>query len=185
MREPQNRKRQEAVAQFPVGPLPQLPDAARVPATLHGLAEAMSASVQGWQALLAGRTDPELARRYRPGAWTVQQLAHHTADAHFHGLHRLRSGLTTQGYVIQPFDQQAVMALPDYALPAAQALSLLDSLNRRWVALLRGVDSTEFSRRVVHPAEGEQDLWQLATKHEWHLRHHLAHAHLALDPATD
>ncbi|MFC4426587.1 DinB family protein [Deinococcus navajonensis] len=180
MSAPQDREPQELLHQYPVGRLPQLSAGRRVPATLHGLADTMSASVQAWQSLLSGCTSTELARRYRPGAWTVQQLAHHTADAHFHGLNRLRNGLTSQGYVIQPFDQQAVMALPDYALPVTAAADLMDSLNQRWTALLRGVDSAEFFRRVVHPAEGEQDLWQLVTKHEWHLRHHLAQARLAM-----
>ncbi|MFC4638015.1 DinB family protein [Deinococcus hohokamensis] len=180
---PQDRPQPELPHQYPVGRLPQLPDERRVQATLHEMADDMNASVQAWEALLSGRRTDELARTYRPGAWTVQQLAHHTADAHFHGLNRLRNGLTSERYVIQPFNQQAVMALPDYALPVAEALHLLHALDTRWAALLRGVNPSEFARRVVHPAEGEQDLWQLATKHEWHLRHHLAQARVALGHA--
>lgn len=166
---------------YPIGPLPQLPDDARVPATLEQMSVKMRAAVGAWQELLSGRSETDLDRTYRPGGWTVHQLAHHTADAHLHGLHRLRMGLTIPDFVIQPFDQQAVMALPDYGLPVHEALTLLEAINTRWTALLQGVDPAVLTRRVVHPAEGPQDLWQLITKHDWHMRHHLAQAHLALE----
>ena len=35
-----------------------------------------------------------------------------TADAHAHGLSRLKYALTTPGYVVQPFDQDAWLTLP-------------------------------------------------------------------------
>ena len=163
---------------FPIGPITDLPTRNRE--ALEAAAARMEGAVQEWRARLTGLGEADLNRPYRPGSWTVQQLAHHTADAHLHGLNRLRFALTTEGYVIQPFDQDAWLTLPDAALPVEAALALLDAANVRWAALLRGVDPTEFSRRVVHPSEGEQDLWRLTAKHDWHLRHHLAHARLAL-----
>ncbi|WP_221089378.1 DinB family protein [Deinococcus aquaedulcis] len=166
--------------QFPLGPIPE-PDR-----TLTGLQATRTRLAQAtaeWHTLLAGRPAADLARTYRPGGWTVHQLAHHVADAHLHGLNRLHYGLTTPDYVIQPFDQDAWLTLPDAALPVADALALLDAVNGRWLALLAGVDPAHLTRRVLHPAEGEQDLWRLTAKHDWHLRHHLAHARLALESA--
>lgn len=165
---------------FPIGPLQPLPDAERRPETLGAFADAMTGAVEEWRALLAGRSPADLARTYRPGAWTVQQLAHHVADAHLHGLNRLRHGLTEDGFQIQPFGQTEWLRLPDAELPVSDALDLLGAVNRRWTSLLRGLPPERFAREVVHPAEGRQDLWQLAHKHDWHLRHHLAHARLAL-----
>ena len=165
---------------FPIGPLPALPDAERVPATLHGLANSMAQAVTHWQATLQALTPVDLTRTYRPASWTVQQLAHHTADAHLHGLNRLRHGLTQDDFQIQPFGQSAWLTLADAALPVSVAAQLLEPLNAHWVALLRGTPAGQFDRQVVHPTEGRQDLWQLAVKHDWHLRHHLAHVRLAL-----
>ncbi|GAA4020614.1 hypothetical protein GCM10022631_38030 [Deinococcus rubellus] len=165
---------------FPIGPLPQLPAAERVPATLEHFAVSLEQSVADWRGLVGARTTSELARTYREGSWNVRQLAHHAAEAHLHGLSRLKGGLTQDEYIIQPFDQDAAILLPDTGLPVAAALELLESLNLRWLALLRGVESAQFAREIVHPVEGRQDLWQLVTKHDWHLRHHLAQARLAL-----
>ena len=148
-------------------------------ATLEALATSMTRAVADWQATLRALAPADLTRTYRPDGWTVAQLAHHTADAHLHGLSRLRHGLTQEEFHIQPFDQAAWLTLPDSALPVGVAAQLLEALNAHWVSLLRGVPADRFSRQVVHPAEGRQDLWQLAAKHDWHLRHHLAHVHLA------
>ncbi len=140
----------------------------------------MEEAVAEWRGLVGGLTRPELARTYRPGSWTAGQLAHHAAEAHLHGLMRLKAGLTLDNFVIQPFDQDAALTLPDAALPVSAALDMLDALNLHWTALLRGVESGQFARQVIHPQEGTQDVWQLVAKHDWHLRHHLAQARAAL-----
>ena len=163
---------------FPIGPLQDLPGRDR--AALEDVAARMEGAAREWHELLSGLDDSALSRTYRPGAWTVRQLAHHSADAHVHGLNRLRYGLTTEEYVIQPFDQDAWLTLPDAGLPVEAAMALMDTANFRWAALLRGVDPARFARQVTHPHEGRQDLWRLVAKHDWHLRHHLAQARLAL-----
>lgn len=163
---------------YPIGPMQDLP--ARNAEALAAVADRMEDAAGEWRRLLAGLDDAALGRSSRPGAWTVRQLAHHTADAHLHGLHRLRSGLTTDGYVIQPFDQDAWLELPDAALPVGAALALLEAVNLRWGALLRGTPPERFARRITHPQEGGQDLWHLVAKHDWHLRHHLAQVRQAL-----
>ncbi len=163
---------------YPIGPIQDLPG--RDAATLAQVALRLEDVAQEWREVLTGLDRTVLARTYRPGGWTVAQLAHHAADAHLHGLNRLRYALTTEHYVIQPFDQEAWLLLPDAALPMGAALDLLDAANLRWGALLRGLDPERFARRVTHPQEGEQDLWRLVAKHDWHLRHHLAQVRLAL-----
>ncbi|MEW6422756.1 MAG: DinB family protein [Deinococcota bacterium] len=166
---------------FPIGPIQDLPG--RDAATLATVATQMEVTAREWRETLTRLDAQALARTYRPGAWTVAQLAHHAADAHLHGLNRLRYGLTTEHYVIQPFDQEAWLSLPDAALPPSAALELLDAVSVRWSALLRGTNPQQFARRITHPQEGEQDLWRLLAKHDWHLRHHLAQVRLALENA--
>ncbi|MFB9995338.1 DinB family protein [Deinococcus oregonensis] len=163
---------------FPIGPIPHL--AGHDQAALEEVAARMLATAQAWRTLLTGLSETELSQRYRPGSWTVHQLAHHAADAHLHGLVRLSYGLAEQPYTIQPMDQEAWLALPTSAAPVQHALALLDALNLRWVAILRGTDPRALGTQILHPQEGQQDLWRLVAKHDWHLRHHLAHAQLAL-----
>ncbi|WP_104989681.1 DinB family protein [Deinococcus sp. NW-56] len=163
---------------FPIGPIQDLPTRDR--AALEAVAARMEATGHEWREAVTGLDAAGLARTYRPGSWTVAQLAHHSADAHIHGLNRLKYALTVEGYVIQPFAQEAWLTLADGALPVEEALALMDAANARWAALLRGTDPAQFDRRVTHPQEGEQDLWRLVAKHDWHLRHHLAHVRLAL-----
>jgi Mycothiol maleylpyruvate isomerase N-terminal domain len=151
---------------FPLGPLDQLPAAERVPATLERFAARMEEAVGEWHSLASGLNADALARPYREGGWTVHQLVHHVADAHLHGLIRLRGGLTQDEYPIQVFDQEASLTLPDSELPIAVPLALLEVINRRWVTLLRSVEPEQFARYVVHPQEGRHDLWQLAHKHD-------------------
>jgi len=164
---------------FPIGPIQDLPTRDR--AALEGVAARMEQTGREWRTALSGLDAAELARTYRPGGWTLAQLAHHAADGHLHGLNRLKYGLTVEDYVIQPFAQDAWLTLADAALPVEAAFSLLDAANVRWAALLRGTDPAEFARRVTHPQEGEQDLWRLTAKHDWHLRHHLAQVRLAME----
>ncbi len=167
-------------AQYPLGRLPQLTAEERVPATLERFAASLEGAAAEWRGLVGALTLSDLARTYREGSWTVRQLAHHVAEAHLHGLIRLKAGLITEEYRIQPFHQAQTLLLPDADLPAASALDLLEALNLRWAALLRGVAADQFAREVVHPQEGRHDLWQLVNKHDWHLRHHLAQARSAL-----
>ncbi|ANE44435.1 DinB family protein [Deinococcus puniceus] len=164
--------------QYPIGPIPTLPGHDR--ATLEAVAARMLGAAQAWRTLLSGLTEADLGQRYRPGSWTVHQLAHHAADAHLHGLVRLSYGLAEQPYTIQPMNEQAWLALPTTAAPVQDALTLLDGLNLRWTALLLGTDPGALDVQIIHPQEGQQTLWRLIAKHDWHLRHHLAHAQLAL-----
>lgn len=170
----------DPAVQYPLGSLPQLTADQRVPATLEQFAVSLEHTVAEWRGVLGARNSTDLARTYRPDSWNVRQLAHHVAEAHLHGLTRLQAGLTQDGYTIAPFDQEKTLMLASAQLPVTPALDLLEATNAYWLALLRGTESVHFSREVIHSAEGPQDLWQLVTKHDWHLRHHLAQVRWAL-----
>ncbi|ADV68326.1 DinB family protein [Deinococcus maricopensis] len=166
---------------YPIGPRPTLPAEARTPQQLRQFIAAFEHTEAAWHALIEGAPDASLDRPYREGGWNARQLVHHTADAHAHGLNRLKYGLTQEEYQIQPFDPEAWMALPDMHLPVRDALALLHVANVRWLALLRAVNPQTLTRELTHPTEGRQDLWQLIAKHDWHARHHLAQARVAVE----
>ncbi|GGL06932.1 DinB family protein [Deinococcus radiotolerans] len=161
----------------PIGLIPPLPRTADTPGAV---AARMDAVTLAWQDLLTGTPTARLDARPHPHGWTITQLAHHTADAHAHGLNRLKYALTTPAYTIQPFDQDAWLTLPDATLPVQDALDLLRTTNRRWTTLLRALSPAQLDTSLTHPQEGPQTLWDLTAKHDWHLRHHLAQAQLAL-----
>jgi uncharacterized damage-inducible protein DinB len=48
-------------------------------------------------------------RSHAPGKWTARELLTHLAHAEIVFGNRLRFGLAEEGYVIQPFDQEAWM----------------------------------------------------------------------------
>src|ERR1700747_38166 len=53
------------------------------------------------------RGDAGLDRPYRPGGWTLRQLAHHLADSHAQMSGRLRMALTEDWPTIKAYDQEA------------------------------------------------------------------------------
>ena len=66
---------------------------------------------------LLGQWTPEMFERpYAPGKWTARQVLVHLAQAELMVQPRLRLALTSNGYVVQPFEQDDVLA-PD-SIPA-------------------------------------------------------------------
>jgi hypothetical protein len=128
------------------------------------------------RAAIAGLSDSQLDTPYRPGGWTVRQLAHHVPDSHINSYTRFRLALTEDDPVIKPYEEARWAELPDArSLPVEPSLVLLDSLHARWVPLLRSLSTDEWKRSFRHPALGPVRLDQNAALYAWHGRHHVAH----------
>ncbi|WP_027482956.1 DinB family protein [Deinococcus pimensis] len=165
---------------YPLGTRPTLAPHERQPDFLARAATSMEATTRAWREAVEHLPAARLGLTYRPGAFTVRELAHHTADSHLHGLIRLKHGLTLDRFTILPFSPDDWVALPTSHLPVETALRLLEAMTAHWAVLLRSVRPDDFNRLIHHPDEGAHDLWQLVAKHEWVVRHHLAHVRLAL-----
>jgi len=125
---------------------------------------------------VAGLTDAQLDTPYRPGGWTVRQLAHHVPDSHINSYTRFRLALTEQEPVIKPYDEKRWAELPDSrTLPVEMSLALLENLHARWVALLRSLSEADWKRCFRHPELGLVSLENNAALYAWHGRHHVAH----------
>jgi hypothetical protein len=125
---------------------------------------------------VAGLTDAQLDTPYRPGGWTVRQLAHHVPDSHINSYTRFRLALTEQEPVIKPYDEKRWAELPDSrTLPVEMSLALLENLHARWVPLLRSLSGAEWKRCFRHPELGLVSLENNAALYAWHGRHHVAH----------
>ncbi|MBI3698439.1 MAG: bacillithiol transferase BstA [Acidobacteria bacterium] len=127
------------------------------------------------RAALQGLTPEQLDTPYRPGGWTVRQVAHHLPDSHLNSYVRFKLALTEEQPTIKPYDQERWAKLEDgRAAPVEISLALLESLHRRWVFLLRSLSPSEFARKFRHPELGEVTLERNLALYAWHGRHHVA-----------
>ena len=125
---------------------------------------------------VAGLNEQQLATPYRDGGWTVRQVVHHVPDSHLNAYIRFKLALTEEIPTIRPYDQAQWAELADAReSPVETSLQLLESLHDRWVRLLRSMSDADFSRRLMHPENGEMTLDSVLGLYGWHGRHHTAH----------
>jgi len=125
---------------------------------------------------IEGLSDSQLDTPYRPGGWTVRQLAHHLPDSHINSYVRFRLALTEDQPVIKPYEEARWAELSDArAMPVEPSLVLLESLHARWVPLLRSLSGSDWKRTFRHPELGLVSLENNAALYAWHGRHHVAH----------
>ena len=121
-------------------------------------------------------TEEQLDTPYRPEGWTVRQVAHHVPDSHMNAYIRFKLALTEEEPPIKTYEEALWAKLPDTAsVPVEVSLVLLESVHRRWVAILRSMSATDFDRTLRHPDHGTINLNQLLCLYAWHGRHHVAH----------
>jgi len=126
-------------------------------------------------AATAGLTPAQLDTPYRPGGWTVRQVAHHLPDSHMNGYIRFKLALTEDEPTIKPYSEARWAELPDSRLPIEPSLALLENLHARWVVLLRALTPADFARKFMHPEMGRLSLDDYLQEYAWHGRHHVAH----------
>src|SRR5262249_448402 len=110
-----------------------------------------------------GLTAEQLDTPYRPGGWTVRQVVHHVPDSHLNSNCRSNLALTEDEPTIKAYQEDRWAELEDSRLtPLDVSLSLLESLHKRWVTLLRSLEPSEFARTFRHPEIGVVTLAQNA-----------------------
>lgn len=111
-------------------------------------------------------------RSHAPGKWTVRQVLVHLAHAEIVFANRLRYALAEDGYVIQPFDQDAWMrAEPKGDGYAALAAYL--TLRRMNLALCKSLTPAQRARTFRHPEHGEVSVDWVMTFFAGHELSHL------------
>ena len=158
---------------YPIGPPPKAGLADATPASIAAIR-----SLPGeLQAALQGLNDSQLDTPYRPGGWTLRQLAHHVADSHLNAYVRLRLALTEDWPTIKPYEEARWAELADArTAPVAISLDLLAPLHARWVLLLESLTGADWQRGYVHPESGRTTIEAMTGLYSWHGRHHTAHA---------
>ena len=127
------------------------------------------------QAAVEGLNQDQLETPYRPGGWTVRQVVHHVPDSHLNAYVRCKLALTEQEPTIKPYDEALWAELYDArTAPLEPSLNLLQSLHKRWTALLDSLSPGDFNRKLNHPENGPMTLDDVLSLYAWHGRHHVA-----------
>jgi uncharacterized damage-inducible protein DinB len=111
-------------------------------------------------------------RSHAPGKWTARQLLTHLAQAEIVFGNRLRFGLAEDGYVIQPFDQDAWITAEPKA-DGHSALAAYLGLRQMNLALCRSLTPEQRGRAFTHPEHGAVTVDWVMTFFAGHERHHL------------
>jgi hypothetical protein len=159
---------------YPVGPFDWQTTVA--PEMRPQLIQQLAAAPALLRQAISGLDEHQLDTPYRPGGWTVRQVAHHLPDSHMNAYIRFRMALTEDQPTIKPYDEAKWAEIYDArTLPPAASLALLESLHARWVALLGSMTDSDFSRDFSHPEIGLVRLDTSLAAYAWHGRHHAAH----------
>lgn len=129
-----------------------------------------------------GFTQKDYDTPYRTGGWTVRQVIHHLADSHANAFMRIKLALSEDNPTIRPYEQAEIALLPDYKMPVAPSMKMLEGMHQRWVTLLHGLDATQWKRTFYHPGYQKQyNLQQATGMYAWHGNHHLGHIKIVAD----
>lgn len=122
--------------------------------------------------LIDGWLPADFERTYAPGKWHARQLLVHLLHVEIAFSWRLRMALSSQDYLVQPFEQDEWMHL-EALVPAIEAWTAWRSLRAVNLRLARHLKAEQKAKVFTHPAFGS---WTVATLIEWvagHDRHHL------------
>jgi len=135
-------------------------------------------ALPSWLDVLIENLDEyQLQTPYRPGGWTVQQVVHHLADSHMNAYIRIKLALTEDNPTIKPYKEEEWAKLSDsQTVPVNISITLLHALHRRMVAVLKDMQSSDWTRTYYHPEyKREVPMWEVVAMYAWHSRHHMEH----------
>ncbi len=125
--------------------------------------------------MVKNMSEEQIDSPYRPAGWTVRQVVHHVGDSHLNSFIRFKLSLTEDNPTIRPYAEDLWAETAEYKMPVDVSLNLIDSIHRRWVALLESMSDEDFARTLNHPETGVWTLENLLGMYVWHGKHHTAH----------
>ncbi len=125
--------------------------------------------------MVKNMSEEQIDSPYRPAGWTVRQVVHHVGDSHLNSFIRFKLALTEKNPTIRPYAEDLWAETAEYKMPVDVSLNLIDSIHRRWVALLESMSDEDFARTLNHPQTGVWSLENLLGMYVWHGKHHTAH----------
>lgn len=150
---------------------------------LARLIDIIESSPAAYRKLVEHLSPTDLAKTYREGSWTVQQLVHHVSDIQMLHYLRMKKALTEPDYAeatMINMDGWAATADSTTA-PIDDSLLLLEGIHRRYAYLAKSLDEKALAVNYTHPLRKIQiNQAQALAMSAWHVQHHLAHIKLAL-----
>lgn len=127
--------------------------------------------------LLKNLSEEQLETSYRPGGWTVRQLAHHISDSHHNSYLRFKWALTEDTPIIKAYNEKEWANLFDSKeAPIQMSIEHLKAIHAKLVYLLKGLSKEDLKRSFIHPAGNvETSLEENIGRYAWHSNHHYAH----------
>ncbi len=137
--------------------------------------EAMAETPSRIRQIVSALGQAGLARSYAPGKWTARQLLVHLAQTELAFGVRARMALTSDSYVVQPFDQDRWLAREPVVEPAT-ALASYEGMRALNLAFFRSLSPADLGRTFQHPERGPlavRDIVEMLAGHELHHLKHL------------
>jgi uncharacterized damage-inducible protein DinB len=123
---------------------------------------------------LVGRmSSADFTRPLAPGKWNVRQLLIHLAHTEMAFGMRARLALTTDHYVVQPFDQDSWLER-EPLVDAPAALAAYYAMRRWNLPFFRGLSAEDRARTFLHPERGQMTVNSLLEILAGHELHHAA-----------
>ncbi|MDQ3070256.1 MAG: DinB family protein [Acidobacteriota bacterium] len=134
----------------------------------------MAETIVKTRAAVSRFTPQDFERSHAPGKWSVREVLIHLAHGEIVFGTRVRFALTTPGYVVQPFDQDAWMALDRNGLDGNAALALFSFTRALNLGLFKQLTPEQRAATFRHPEQGEIKVEDVLVMSAGHEVHHLA-----------
>jgi hypothetical protein len=134
--------------------------------------EALGDTPQKIRALVDTWPADRWEKSYAPGKWSARRVIVHLAQTELALTTRVRFAASQDGYVAQPFNQDAWLLLDDHA-DAATALDAYTALRRLNLAMFKGMTPAQRQRVFTHPEYGDLTPDWVAAQLAGHDIHHL------------
>lgn len=129
-------------------------------------------SLAAYQALGARLSAAAWDQPIAPGKWTVRQVVVHVAQFEMILSNRARCGVGIENYVVQPIEQDLLIAEAD-AVDGPTALDALIAVRRMNLAFASSLTPSQRRRTMQHPERGTIDVEDILVTLAGHGVHHL------------
>lgn len=165
---------------YPIGPWTEKP--AYTPDVVAAIIDRIEQTPAEYATLTANLDANDLAKQYREGSFTIQQLVHHVADTHMMHLFRFKNALLMPGQPALMADVSGWASLEEArTAPVSYSLTMLEGTHQRIVFLARTLSPEQLAITYHHTIrQRDMTLAQALDTVAWHAEHHLAHIRIAL-----
>jgi uncharacterized damage-inducible protein DinB len=126
------------------------------------------------QAAVLGLSSQQLQTAYRPGGWTLLEVAQHIPEAHLNFYLRSQHALIHDNPSVLVFLEESWATLCVSRPPLELSLQLSDAIHARLGHFFRTLEPEQLARTFVHPEKGVQRLDATLEFYVWHGQHHIA-----------